>query len=364
MSVMRRSVVLLSLSLAAALALTAVGVGMTSSRAASSASGVGSASSGVWRSVVWYGVPQSSPRTFHIESTSVNAPSPDEFQITYTSGNFTLVYQRTAGGPITTQYTLTPRAVVEWNDTQANGQIEDGSIVATTGLGPNDFGRYAIQHFQGTQPDGVTTDSFLIVSNQRDVTFNLTIADGFVNLPSGKTLTPMEAKMSVYIDHNMTAANTRLSLQLGISTDQTVLPQNKSWDEEHDFSTDDSSVNVTNDNPSASSSAFFAWSNTATVNGVSGRVIASGPMPNETTGEQDLFLSYPKSLTSATHLTIVHDPTMGVISAAYDSTIHPGPGPVLPFQGDASVYAISLIAIAAFVAGTAILVSRRRPKRP
>lgn len=360
-----RSVVLLSLSLAAAMALTTVGIGLSMSRAAGSASGVGTNTAGVWRSVVWYGVPESAPRTIHIESTSLNAPSPDEFQITYSAGNFTLVYQRAAGGPITTQYTLSPRGLVEWNDTHANGQIEDGSVVAYTGLGPNAFGRYPIQHFEENTSDGVTMDSFLIVSNQKDISFNLTIANGFVTLGSGKTLTPMEAKMSVYINHTMSTVNTRLSLQLGISTDQRVLSENQSWDELNDFSTDDSSVNVTNDGGQSPSSAFFAWSNTATVNGVSGRVAAYGPAFNETAGDRDLFLSYPAAASAgAGPISIVHDPTLGVVSAAYSSTIHPGPGPALPFQGDALVYGVSLAGIAALVAGTAILVSRRRVKGP
>lgn len=353
----RHFAVLLSLSLAAVLAVTGfAAASMWSQPAAPSAS-----AANVHRDVVWYGVPTAAPRSFHIESTSVNTPVQDEFQITYSDGNFTLVYQRIAGGPITTQYTMSVWGLVEWNDSAGDGQFEEGNaVVAYTPLGPGAFGRYPIEHNATTLPDGVQVNTFQIQSNKGDLTLNLTIADGFVQLPSGQNLTPMEAKLTVEVNHTMVRPDTRLSMQLAMSTDQRVALENQSWDDQNDFSTDDHAINVTNDAGPAISSAFFAWSNSASVNNARGTVVPSGPFTNETTGTYDLYLTYPQPAPGSLQLHIVHDPTMGVVSAAYLSSIHPPPPPPLGFQGDAVLYAVSLGAIAVFVAGTVLLVRRRR----
>lgn len=357
----RRSVVLVTFSVAAALALTGI-VSAVVSRAGPSSVTASGVPTQVRRSVVWYGTPAAAPRSLHIESTSLNAPSPDEFQISYTNGNFTLVYQRSAGGPVTSQYTLSVRGLAEWNDTAGDGIFEDGAIVAYTSLGTGGFGRYPIQHTETNTTDGIAVNTFRIPSNKGDITLNLTIADGFVSLPSGQTLTPMEAKLTFAITHDMTQPGTRLALDIGLSTDQNVTSGNWSWDDLNEFSSDDRAVNVTNRQGSISSSAFFAWSNSATVNGVVGRVIPMGPRHNDTTGDYDLFLSYPKDASGSLHVDILHDPTMGVVSAAYDSIVHAGPGSPLQFGGDSLVYVASLAGIAAFVAVTALLVARRRRK--
>lgn len=316
------------------------------------------------RNVVWFGVPQAAPRSFHIESTSVGTPVQDEFQITYADGNFTLAYQRVAGGPITTQYTMTPWGLLEWNDTAGEGQFGDGAgIVAYTQLGPPAFGRFPVLHTNMTTADGVAVDSFLVQSNKGDVSLNLTIADGFVHLPSGQNLTPMEAKLTLEVNHTMTRSDTRLSLQIAITTDQKVSLENQSWDDVYDFSSDDRALNVSSDSAVNPSAAFFAWSNTASVNGVLGPVVPS-VQTNETSGSHDLYLTYPQQAPGQLQLQIIHDPTIGVVSAAYLSSLHPPPPPPLGFAADAVVYAVSLAGIAVLVAGSVYLVRRRRRAGP
>lgn len=353
-----RTAVALAFSLAAALVMTGV-VSGTGVLHAGSPSAMAATLPTMRRSVVWYGVPAANPRSLHIESTSINASTEDEFQITYADGNFTLVYQKVAGGPITTQYTLTILGLAEWNDTAHNGSIEDGTPVAYTALGPNAFGRFPVAHSQRTTQDGIDVFSFLISSNKGDVALNLTIATGFVALPTGKILTPMEAKLTVDISHNMTYPDSRLSLHLGIATDQSVNLANQSWDDINEFSTDDRALNVSND--SVQSAAYFAWSNFATVNGLPGAVTTSGPFDNASTGAHEVYLSYPRPASGSLHLTIVHDPVMGVVSAAYLG------GPTgqtpLPFQADAFLYVVSLALIAALVGTTVFLVHRRRQAR-
>ncbi len=361
MSARRTSVVLITLSVAAALALSAATVmawGGRSSPQVATASGL---PTDARRNVTWYGIPITTPRSLHIESQSIGAVTPDEFQITYADGNLTLVYQRVAGGPITSQFTLSVRGLLEWNESQGEGQPQDGAV-AYTELGAGAFGRFPIEHTGWAAPNNVQVDSFLIVSNKGDVALNLTIADGFVSRPSGQTLTPMEAKLSLEINHTMTTPGTRLALHIGLSTTQKIVLANQSWDDVNDFSSDDRVVNVTNQGDVASSSAYFAWSNNATVNGELGRVDTSGPTQNGTPGEYDLYLSYPKPSSGSLQLHVVHDPTIGVVSAAYLNSLQPSPESPLPFRSDAFVYAVSLAAIAAVVAATALLVRRRDRK--
>ncbi len=355
---------LLTLSLATALTLASVSAVSTASHAASVIPAASTVPTDVRRNVTWYGVPFVAPRNLHIESQSVGAVTPDEYQISYADGNFTLVYQRVAGGPIANQYTLSVRGLLEWNDTMSDGHVEDGSAVAYTELGPGAFGKNSIVHTAATAAGGVEVDSFLILSNKQDLAINLTIANGFVVLPSGQTLTPMEAKLSLEINHTMTTPGTRLALHLGLSTSQQARLENQSWDDLNEFSSDDSAVNITNHEGGGASSTFFAWSNTSTVNGEVGRVAPSGLLPNETTGDYDLYLSYPQPSTGDLHLQIVHDPTIGVVSGAYLAGLQPPHESPLPFRSDAVVYAVSLVAIAALVAGTALLVRRRARKQP
>lgn len=354
----RRTALILALSLAAALALTGFAGALAASRPASPTIAAADFPPQVRRTVVWYGIPEAAPHFLHIESTATNASQPDDFQISYQAGNFTLVYQRAANGPVTNQYTLTLNGLVEWNDTSGDGNFQDGTIVAYTPLGPGAFGRYPVTHSERTTADGIRVNSFGMVSNKGDVALNLTIADGFVSVRSGEWVTPMEAKLSLAINHTMSQLNTQFSLQMGISTDQNLTLWNQSWDDLNEFSTDDHAVNITSRDVSNPSSAFFAWSDWATVNGVEERVIPT--QLNETSpgsGIYNLLLTYPRPPAASHQITIVHDPTIGVVSEAY---YHPQQPPVLPFQAEPLVYGISLVAIAAFVAATALFVNRRR----
>ena len=80
----------------------------------------------------------------------------------------------------------------------------------------------------------------------------------------------------------------------------------------------------------------------------------------------DVYLTYPRyNLTSnPNEIEVEHDPTIGVVSAAYAS-LPSGPLPTGPgIQADVALYAVSLVAVAALVGGTAVLESRRRRKAP
>lgn len=314
------------------------------------------------RNVVWIDYPSTSPAAFRIDSASINAPVNDDFQITYNHGSFSLDYERVAGGPVTSQFTVTVAGLVEWMPS-GDGAFSDGTVVAYTPMGAPAFGKLPVVHSQVTMPGGIVVHSFQIPSNSGELTMNLTISEGFVTLPSGSTLTPMEADLTFELNHLMNRTDSRLSIQLSLTTStagQQFNFANQSWDDEHQFSQDQRAVNVTNNSEAPASSAWFAWSSHADVNGQSATVDATGPEYNDTTGGYDLYLSYPRttSMMNPNEMSIVHDPSLGVVSAAYESIISAPPNPS-GIQPDIPLYLGTVAAMVALVGGT-ILVARRQ----
>jgi len=316
----------------------------------------------VQRQVVWLGSPsQSAPRAIRISSESVGAPSPDAFQITYADGSFSLEYQRQANGSVTSDFNLTLRNLVEWNDTNENGIADDGIVEVAAPLGSIGFGNLPIRHSLSSSSDGGDVHSFLIPSNDQKVQLNLTIGERFVPISSQQRLTPMEAKLTIDIQHHFVHPGWNLGLEIGISTTNNVTLEDTSWDDEHEFSDDDRSLNVTNDSSPEASTTFFAWANTASVNGQDRPVTVTGPEENESNpGYYDMVLAYPvSSELPAADVRVVHDPTLGVVSVAYESLKNlPIGDPNL--HPDVPLYAASLALVAGLVAATIILASRRR----
>ncbi len=318
------------------------------------------------RNVVWIDYPSNSPAAFRIDSASINAPVNDDFQITYNHGSFSLDYERVAGGPVTSEFTVTVVGLVEWVPS-GDGSFSDGTVVAYTPMGAPAFGKLPVVHTQLTMPGGIVVHSFVVQSNDQGLTMNLTISEGFVTLASGATLTPMEAELTFHLNHLMNRTGTQLSLQLSLTTStagQQFNLANQSWDDEHQFSQDERAVNVTNNAETPASSVWFAWSNHADVNGQRATVGVTGPEYNDTTGGYDLYLSYPRIAggMNPDEMSIVHDPSLGVVSAAYDSIVSAPPNPS-GIQPDIPLYLGTVGAMVALVAGTILLARRQRRKR-
>jgi hypothetical protein len=314
------------------------------------------------RAVVWRLLPAADPTWLFINSASTDAPSADAFQITYANGSFALEYERSAGGPVTSRFTVTVAGLVEWLPGE-DDQFSNGSTIAYTPLGSTAFGAVPIQHSETTTSDGTTVHSFVIESNSHEVSLNLTISQGFVTEHSRSTLTPMEAELTFRVNHIMNENATHLALHLSLNTDQLVSFDSHSWDDEHQFSQNESAVNVTNVPGTSPSYAYFAWSNEASVNGRTSQVAATGPQPNVTAGAYDLYLSYPRvvSFPNPDQVEVVHDPTLGVVSAAYASLLAGIPGRGI--QADLPLYIVSMAGVAAIVAGTALVTNRRRREK-
>ncbi len=317
------------------------------------------------RAVAWAGYLNDSqgPR-FRLSSVSVGAPSPDEFQIAYANGSFTLDYENEAGGPVTASYGITLKNLLEWNDRNSNGLIDDGTAVNVTPLESFAFGGRPISHTQSTTANGTIVHSFVITSNNFvfsntvAMTLTLTIADGFVTLADNQVLTPMEAKLTIQFVQILALLSDRVALQIGVSTGNRVELENESWDEANHFRSDERALNVTNGSGAAGSAAFFSWSNAASVNGQTAAVTAT-VAANATDGGEDLFLAYPNAPPTSVgpRLVVAHDPSMGVVSSAYESTTHVPSIPSL--QGDAALYVVTAVAVGGLVTATAYLVRRR-----
>lgn len=358
----RRSPVVLVGSLALSVVLATV---LVPSASAASLSGSGGGASSlsealsvpVTRNLVWIGWPsQSAAQAIRISSESVGAPQPDEFQITYSNGTFRLDYEHQAGGPVTASYELTVKNIVEVSALTEDGMVSGDSIVSTVPLGAAAFGQHPIQVSETATSNGTLMYSFLIMSDAGNLAMNLTIAEGFVMLPDGQILTPMEAKLTFEFSYDLVHSGSHVALQLGVRTGNRVQMANESWDDVYHFSRDDRALNVTNTSVAGFPSAFFSWSSTASVNGQTGPVTATF-LTNELGGGEDLYLAYPAAPAGTTHLVVVHDPTLGVVSTAYASLIGLPTPPSL--TADAALYVATAVGIVALVGVTTLLVRRR-----
>ncbi len=298
----------------------------------------------------------SSGDEFNISSRLVSGNLEDQFELSYKAGTFNLWYAQTNGG--TSEYTLQLRRLVEWNDTNGNGQIDSGEVT-----GPNiTLGNAAFQNVpairsNSTNADGGRIFTFTIPSQSREVVLNLTVAQRFMRIGNDRVLTPMEVKMDVSINHSFAPprAGAGVGLEMRLTTLGQVQYGNRSWDDLNGFAKNDASMSVTTGSSAGTATVFFGWSESAFANG---RQIPAGFTSSQLgPNTYELYLGYPVGLAQA-NVKIVHDPTFGVESAVYEHII----GTPAPLQGDAILYAGSFAAVAVFVVLTIFLTNRLRKK--
>src|SRR5207249_4944673 len=116
-------------------------------------------------------------------------------------------------------------------------------------------------------------------------------------------------------------------------------------------------INVTGGPVASPATVFFSWSKSAIADGLEIPVSYS----NFSTGDPnsyEVYLGYP--LTGArSPVRLVHDPVLGVDSAAYKGVVTRPP----ELQGDLVLYAGSLAAAVILVALTLVVADRRRKRR-
>lgn len=322
------------------------------------------------RSVVWVTLPEPEPEALSISSRSVAAPEDDQFYLTYESGWFEVRYVRAVDeGRVTSSYNLGLSRIIEWVDQDADGAFDPSEAV---------YEDAALQtaHVDAettANPDGgqVSTFTIFVSSPLRSQVFlTLTIAQRFMRVSSDRVLTPMEAKLDVTVHHFFENPGARLVLAYHLRTqvEDRVNLSTDTWDTRHGFSRDETWINITGAATSDSSGVFFSWRNHAAVDTQTGAVmsiVSEGP-PEGYQGnpeERDvmIYTAYPAG-PDPDRVLVVHDPAMGVVSAAYEDIVSRPTDPQL--QADVVVYGISLALVALLVAVSVVAVNRWRRPRP
>ena len=287
-------------------------------------------------------------------SRLVSAPSEDQFGVSFSDGKFDVYYVKPGGGGVS--YTLELKSLVQWLDENGNGLVDDGEIVPSESLGSSAFGDVNSSHVEMPNEDGGRVHYLNVTSRTGLVSLNLTVAERFMRLSANRILTPMEVKVDIEINRPAMQVGAYIGIEFRMETGEDVEYSDVTWDELHDFAVDDAAMNVTGGPPNAPSLAFFSWAETATVDGSQIPVDWMTRSGSEA-GEYDLYLFYLTGGQSVVQL--VHDPTIGVRSAAFEDVVSRPP----PLQADYILYGGTLAAMAVLVIGTIVFANRRRKKR-
>lgn len=306
------------------------------------------------------------PWFFSLTSSSIGAPKDDRFKVTYEEGRFEVQYFREAPGGPSASYRLELRRVFEWRDADVDGGIDESEILAEWSVGTGGFANATLTHTASESADGGQVNAFGMSARWTDRTegaVTLTLAQRFLRIDAARTLTPMEAKLDVRLNHTLSPGNedAHVGVEYRIESEGSyaMTYQEESWDAVRGFSEDESWVNVTN--APLDSTMFFSWSNDALVDDVPTAVIVSTEAEIGL-GERyiEVRMAFPRAGGPAT-VRVFHDPALGVVSQAYEGILLRPPEPTL--QGDPFLYAVSLGAMAAVVVASVVLANRRRRRK-
>jgi hypothetical protein len=292
---------------------------------------------------------------FTIVSRLASAPFPDQFEVSYQAGTFLVTYERARGSD--SSYQLELRSLIQWVDGNRNDRIDMGEIAGVgTALGTSAFANAPVTKTQVESADGGHVTQLSIRSTAVNVTLNVTVAERFLRLSSTRVLTPMEVKLDLTVDRANLTPGSSLGLDVRINTTKRIEFNNRSWDDVNQFAKDEAGLNVTGGPPTSPATVFFSWSKSAIADGREIPVTYT----NVSTGDPnsyELYLAYPISA-SGSPVKLVHDPVLGVDSAAYEGVVTRPP----ELQGDLVLYAASLAA-AVFLIALTLFVADRRKRR-
>jgi len=288
-----------------------------------------------------------------ITSRLVNPPYEDQFSVSFSAGTFEVDYKKAGGG---ISYRLEMRNLVQWVDENRNNRLDDGEVVGSVTLGNSAFGDVNVTHIELPNADGGRVHYLNITSRTGLVSLNLTVAERFMRLSPVRILTPMEVKMDIAVNRPVVVAGANLGIEFRMETEEEVEYSDRSWDDLNGFAVGDAAMNVTGGPPGSPAIVFFSWAKSATVDGRDIPVALMSSTGLET-GEYDLYLLYLSGGQSIGQL--VHDPTIGVRSEAFEGVVNRPP----PLQADFLLYGGTLAAMAVLVIGTIVFANRRRKQR-
>lgn len=295
---------------------------------------------------------------FEVSSYLANGHLDDKFEFWYSEGRFGVYYEVMEGA--STSYELELSSLVEWKDQDPqNGRIDEAEILRRTPLGSEAFGGMSVTRTEWRDSDDGRVLNFVMDSRDGQVSLNVTVAQRFTRL-TDLTLTPMEARMEVRVTPALSDPSASVGLELRLSTEpgDSVSFEDHSWDEIKQFAPGEHAVNVTGTEGGRSASAFFSWTDDATI---SDQPAAVGFTSN-VAGSDAHNLSYAYPRASPTRADVFHQMAFGVRSAAYDLFRSPTPA-TPPLQGDIFLFTGTFVGVAGLVGATAFLSNRRRVRR-
>jgi hypothetical protein len=299
--------------------------------------------------------------SFEISSRLESEQFADQFNVFYKAGTFRVSYERAGGSG--SSYQLELRSLVEWVDRNGNNRIDENEIAnGSSPLGSVAFAGMPVTMNRTENEDGGVINTFAVSSRGGEVSLDVTVAERFMRISPDRVLTPMEVKLNLTVDHVIVSTGASLGLDVRITTGygRSFRLSDRSWDEDNGFARDETGINVTNvtqADTTTPSTVFFSWSKSASANGLHIPVTASN-FSGGSPGTYDVYLAYPMSPAQSA-VTLVHDPVLGVDSAAYQGIVNRHP----ELQGDIVLYVGSLLAMVALVAVTIVVANRRRKKR-
>ena len=289
---------------------------------------------------------------FSVSSHLGSGAVEDEFDLSYHAGTFSLWY--TQSGGVDSSYELQVANLQTWQDLNGNGRMDPGEVSRTTTLGPA-FTNARVVASNRTDADGGVVYTFLVRSNDGNVSLNVTLAQRFERI-DGAILSPMEARLDLSVRQGLATSGENLALGFRMGTYETPHLEDHSWHEACScFAADEHEINITASGGGSASTVFFSWSNKAVAGGTSIPVAFTGPSASNPYG---LTLSYSLG-TSAPASTVVQHTTLGVRSAVYEIRRTASP----EVRGDLPLFAGTFAAVATLVGVTIVLASRRAKHR-
>jgi len=289
---------------------------------------------------------------FSVSSHLGSGAVEDEFDLSYHAGTFSLWYAQSGG--VDSSYELQVANLQTWQDVNGNGRMDPGEVSRTTTLGPA-FTNARVVASNRTDADGGVVYTFLVRSNDGNVSLNVTLAQRFERI-DGAILSPMEARLDLSVRQGLATSGENLALGFRMGTYETPHLEDHSWHEACScFAADEHEINITASGEGSASTVFFSWSDKAVAGGTSIPVAFTGPSASNPYG---LTLSYSLG-TSAPASTVVQHTTLGVRSAVYEIRRTASP----EVRGDLPLFAGTFAAVATLVGVTIVLASRRAKHR-
>jgi len=289
---------------------------------------------------------------FSVSSHLGSGAVEDEFDLSYHAVTFSLWY--TQSGGVDSSYELQVANLQTWQDLNGNGRMDPGEVSRTSTLGPA-FTNARVVASNRTDADGGVVYTFLVRSNDGNVSLNVTLAQRFERIDDA-ILSPMEARLDLSVRQGLATSGENLALGFRMGTYETPHLEDHSWHEACScFAADEHEINITASGEGSASTVFFSWSNKAVAGGTSIPVAFTGPSASNPYG---LTLSYSLG-PSAPASTVVQHTTLGVRSAVYEIRRTASP----EVRGDLPLFAGTFAAVATLVGVTIVLASRRAKHR-